>query len=157
MVDEAGGDDFLLLAWVLLEGEASMDGFGVEDLALPLVECLLERVRTEGEGEPSITMLLIRRRPPLYGIRSEQVSKESSPLLTDLGLTVQDTDSFFVGIGRFTTFTLFSQPGGNSPVYKYHPLSFSCHAYIANLLYFLAYATIDLVGNNNRGLTELIA
>ena len=69
-------------------GRASIDGFGVERLGLPAVERLLEQVRAEGGGELSRNILPIRRRPPLYGIISEQVSEESSPFLVDLGLAV---------------------------------------------------------------------
>ena len=60
MVDGAGGDIFLLLPQVLLEGEASTNGFGVGGLGLPIVERLLERVRAEGGGELSRTILPIR-------------------------------------------------------------------------------------------------
>ena len=43
MANEAGGDVFLLLPQVLLEGGASTDDFGVGGLGLPIVERLLER------------------------------------------------------------------------------------------------------------------
>jgi len=88
---------------------------------------------------------------------SKQVSEESSPFLADLGLAVQDTEPFFVGAGRFTTFNFFSQPIGYSLAYKYHPFSFTNHLNMADLLYFLAYATMDLVGSNNHGLVEIMA
>ena len=87
----------------------------------------------------------------------EQVSEESSPLLVDLGLADQDIEPFFVGARRFTTFTFFSQPVGYSPAYKYHPFSFVCHSNMADLLYFLAYAMMDLVGSNNCGLAKMMA
>ena len=48
-------------------------------------------------------------------------------------------------------------PEGNSPVYKYHHLSFSYHSNIADLLYFLTYATTDLVGSNNRRFMKMMA
>ena len=88
---------------------------------------------------------------------SKQVSEESSPLLADLGLAVRDTKPFFAGAGKFNTLTFFSQPVGYSPAYRYHPFSFSFRSNIADLLYFLAYATTNLVGSNNRGLAEIIA
>ena len=88
---------------------------------------------------------------------SKQVSEESSPLLADLGLVVRDTKPFFAGAGKFNTLTFFSQPVGYSPAYRYHPFSFSFRSNIADLLYFLAYATTNLVGSNNRGLAEIIA
>ena len=64
MADGGGGNVFLLLLRVMLEGGASMDGRGVEGLGLPAVGCLLERVRLEGGGEPSRTILPIGGRPP---------------------------------------------------------------------------------------------
>ena len=131
MADGGGGYVFLLLPRVLLEGGASMDGLKdglrMEVIGLLAVEHLLEQVRAEGGRELSRTMLPIGGRPPLYVTRSEQVSKETSLLLADLGLSVQDTKPFFAGIGRFITFTFFSQPEGNSPAYKYHSFFISCH------------------------------
>ena len=88
MADGAGGDVFLFLPRVLLEGGASMDGLGAKGLGLLIVERLLEQVRAEGGGELLRTMLPIGRRPPLYEIRSKKVLKESSSLLADLGLVV---------------------------------------------------------------------
>ena len=96
-------------------------------------------------------------RPPPYGIMSEYVSEESSPLLANLGLTVRVTEPFFAGTGRFTTFTFFTQPRGYSLAYKYHPFSFSCHSNMVDLLCFLAYATTDFVGSNNLGLAKIMA
>jgi len=64
MVDEGGGDVFLLLSWVMLEGGASMDGRGAEGLGLPVIGCLLERVRVEGGGKALRTILPIEGRPP---------------------------------------------------------------------------------------------
>jgi len=93
----------------------------------------------------------------LYGTMSEQVLEEPSPFLADFGLEVQDTEPFFVGVRKFTTFTFFSQPRENSPTYRYHPFSLSCHLNLVNLLCFLAYATIDLVGSNNHEFTEIVA
>ena len=136
MANEAGGDVFLLLPQVLLEGGASMDGFGVGGLGLPIVERLLEQGRAELRGELFRTILPMGGRPPLHGMISEQVSEESSPFLVDLGLVVRDTEPFFVGVGRFTTFTFFS---------------FSRHLNMADLLCFLTYATMDLVGSNSQG------
>ena len=157
MADGASGDVFLLLPRVLLEGGTSTDGLGVEGLDLFAIEHLLERVQAEGGGELLRTMPLIEGRPPLYGTKQEQVSEKSSPLLADLDLAVRDIEPFFTCVRRFTTFTFFSQPGGNSPAYKYHPFSFSCHSNIANLLCFLAYTTTNLVGSNNQKLVEMIA
>ena len=88
---------------------------------------------------------------------SEQVSKESSPFLVDLGLTDRDTEPFFARVGRFTTFSFFSQPVGYLPAYKYHPFFFFYHSNMAILLCFLAYTTTDLVGSNNRGLAKMMA
>ena len=88
MANGADGDVFLLLLRVLLEGQGSMDGFGVGGLSLSTVERLLERVRAEERGELSRTILPIGGRPPLYGMMSKQVSEESSPFLADLGLAV---------------------------------------------------------------------
>ena len=65
-----------------------MDGLGVEGLGLLTVECLLEQVREEGGRELLKIMLPIGGRPPTYETRSEQVLKESSSLLVDLGLVV---------------------------------------------------------------------
>ena len=85
MVDKGGGDVFLLLPRVLLERGVSVDGCGVEGLGLPAVRRLLERVRAEGGGELSRTMLPMRGRPPSQGTMLEQVLEESSPFLVDLG------------------------------------------------------------------------
>ena len=71
-------------------------------------------------------------RPSSQGTISEQVSEESSPLLADLGMVDQGTEPFSLGVGRFTTFTFFSQPVGYSPAYKYNPFSFACHSNIAD-------------------------
>ena len=57
VVDQAGGDAFLLLPRVLLEGGASKDGLGVEGIGLLAVERLLERVRVEGGGGGSFQRL----------------------------------------------------------------------------------------------------
>ena len=65
MADEGGGDVFLLLPWVLLEGGAFMDGRGAAGLFLPAVGRLLERVRAEGGGEPLRTILPMGGRLPL--------------------------------------------------------------------------------------------
>ena len=151
MANEAGGDVFLLLPQVLLEGGASTDGFGVGGLGLPIVERLLEQGRAELRGELFRTILPMGGRPPLHGMISEQVSEESSPFLVDLGLVVRDTEPFFVGVGRFTTFTFFFQPRRNSLAYQYHLFSFSRHLNMADLLCFLTYATMDLVGSNSQG------
>ena len=64
MVDEGGGDVFLLLPWVLLEGGASTDGRGVVGLDLLVIGRLLERVRVEGGGKALRTILPIEGRPP---------------------------------------------------------------------------------------------
>ena len=65
MADKGGGDVFLLLPRVLLERRVSVDGGGVEGLGLPAVGRLLERVRAEGGGELSRTILPMGGRPPL--------------------------------------------------------------------------------------------
>ena len=80
----------------------------------------------------------------LKGTMSEQVSKESSPFLAVLGLADQDAEPFFAGMGRFVTFSLFSQPVGKLLAYQNHPLSSTSHSNIVDQLYFLAYATVDL-------------
>ena len=95
-------------------------------------------------------------RPALYGTILEQVSEESSPFLANLGLAVRDTEPFFVGVERFTTLIFFSQLKGNSPVYRYHLFSLTCHSNIADLLCFLAYATTNMVGSNRHGFEEIM-
>lgn len=115
-----------------------MDGFSVEGLDLAGVERLVERVLAEWGGVLSRTMLPIWGRPPLYGMILEQVSEESSPFLVDVSLVDQDIEPFFVGVGRFTTFTLFFQAGGNLLAYRNHPCFSSYHSNIADLLCFLA-------------------
>ena len=57
MVDAGGGDVFLLLPRVLLEGGALADDRRAVGIDLPAVGRLLERVRAEGGGELSKTML----------------------------------------------------------------------------------------------------
>ena len=64
MADEGGGDVFLLLPRVLLEGRVSMVGLGAEGLRLHAIERLLEWVKAEGKEELSRTMLPIGGRPP---------------------------------------------------------------------------------------------
>ena len=64
MADEGGEDVFLLLPWVLLEEGAFMDGYEVVGLGLLIVGRLLERVRAEGKGEPSRTILPMGGRSP---------------------------------------------------------------------------------------------
>ena len=71
VADVGGGDVFLLLPRVLLEGGASADGYRVMGLDLLVVERLLERVQAEGGGELSKTILHIGGRPPLKGTISE--------------------------------------------------------------------------------------
>ena len=135
VADKRGGDFFLLLPRVLLEGEASIDGRGVVGLDLLAVGCLLEQVRAEEGGELSKTILPMGGRLPSKGTILEQVSEESSPFLAGLGLADRDVEPFFMGMGRFVTFTFFSQLVGKSP----------------NQLCFLAYATTDLVERSDRG------
>ena len=53
-----GGEAFLLLPHVLLEGEASVDGRGVVNLDLLGMERTLKRVWVEEAGEPSKTICL---------------------------------------------------------------------------------------------------
>ena len=107
-VDTGGGEVFLLLARVLLEGGASVDNRGVVSLDLLVVGRSLERVRAEGGGEPSKTILPMGGRPLSKGTTSEQASEGSSPFFADLGLA----ELFLPGTGMFITFTFFSQPEG---------------------------------------------
>ena len=104
VVDIKGGDIFLLLPHILLEGGASIDGRRAAYLDLLVVGRTLERVRAEGGGELSKTVLLIGRRPILKGTMSEQFLEELSPFLVDLGLA----EPFLPGTGMFVTFTFFS-------------------------------------------------
>ena len=67
MVDEGGGDVFLLLPRVLLEEGASVGGREVVGLDLPAVGRLLEWVQAKGGGELSKTILPIGGRPPSKG------------------------------------------------------------------------------------------
>ena len=67
MANEAGGDVFLLLPQVLLEGGASMDGFSVGGLDLATVERLLNRVEAEGTIEILRTMLPMKEGLPYTG------------------------------------------------------------------------------------------
>ena len=69
--NERGGNVFLLLPQVLLEGGASTDGHGAAGLDLPMVGHLLKLVRTEGGEEPYKTMLPMEGRPPLKGTISK--------------------------------------------------------------------------------------
>ena len=71
VVDTGGGEVFLLLPHVLLEGGASIDSCGAVNLDLLAVGRTLERVRAAGGGELS------------KGTTSEQ---GSSPFFADLGL-----------------------------------------------------------------------
>ena len=78
MVVGGGGDVFLLLARVLLEEGtstaglgASMASLGAKGLGLLAVECQLERVRVDGGGKLSRTMLPMGGRPPSLGTMSE--------------------------------------------------------------------------------------
>ena len=105
MVD-AGGEVFLLLPCVLLEGEVSVEGCGVVNLDLLAVGRTLERVRVEGGGEPSKTILLMGGRPLSKDTTSEQASKESPPFFADLGLA----ELFLLGTGMFITFTSSPNP-----------------------------------------------
>ena len=71
VVDVGGGDVFLLLPRVLLEGGASVDGRGAAGLDLLAIGCLLERARAKGGGELSKTMLPTGRRSLSKGTMSE--------------------------------------------------------------------------------------
>ena len=64
MGDGAGGDVFLLLPWVLLEGGASKDCLGMGGLGWVVANLLVEWALVEG-GVLLRTMLLMERRPPL--------------------------------------------------------------------------------------------
>lgn len=64
-VNEAEGDVFLLLPWVLLEGEASKGYLGIKGLDLATADLLMERALAEGGGVLSSIMLPIEGRPPL--------------------------------------------------------------------------------------------
>ena len=108
VVDIGGGEVFLLLPRVLLEGRASIDGCEAMNLNLLVVGCMLERVRVEGGGELSKTILPMGGRPLLKGTTSKQASKESPPFLVDLGLA----KPFLPGTGMFITFTFFFEPVG---------------------------------------------
>lgn len=110
MVDKGGGDVFLLLPEVLLEGGESEGYLGMGGLDLVAADPLVERVLSR-------TMLPIGRRLSLLGIMSKQTSETLSLILTGLDLVDLETKPFFVGAGMFTTFTFFSQLEGNSPVY----------------------------------------
>jgi len=66
VADGVGGDVFLLLPQVLLEGGAFTDGLGAEGLGLLAVEYLLEWVQAEGGGELLRIMLPIGEMPFLY-------------------------------------------------------------------------------------------
>ena len=105
MVDVEGGDVFLLLPRVLLEGGASVDGCGVVGLDLLVVRCLLEWVQAEGGREPSNTMLPMGGRSLLKGIMSKKASEKSSPFLADLDLV----ELFLPGTEMFVTFAFFSK------------------------------------------------
>ena len=106
MVDTGGGDVFLLLPRVLLEGGASVDDRRAIGLGLLAVGRLLKQVHAKERGELSKTILPMGGRLLSKGTMSEQASEESSPFLADLGWV----ELFLVGIEMFITFTLFSQP-----------------------------------------------
>ena len=108
VVDVEGGDVFLFLPRVLLEGEVSVDGCGAIGLDLLVVGCLLEWVRAEGGRELSNTMLPMGGRSLSKGIMSKKASEKSSPFLTDLDLA----ELFLPGIEMFVTFAFFSKPVG---------------------------------------------
>ena len=57
VVDTRGGEVFLLLPRVLLEGGAFVDSRGAVNLDLLVVGRTLEQVRAEGGGKPSKTIL----------------------------------------------------------------------------------------------------
>ena len=111
------------------------------------------QVRVEGGGEPSKTMLPMGGRSLSKIIMFEQVSEESSPFLANLDLV----ELFLASTGAFITFTLFSQPLGQSPACQNHPLSSSTHSNVANQPYFLVYPKTDLEGRSSRGLVEITA
>lgn len=104
MVDTRGGDVFLLLPQVLLDGGVSENGCGAVGLDLSATRRLLERVRDERGEEPSKTILPMVGRTLSKGTMFEQASEESSPFLTDLNLA----ELFLTGTKMFVTFTLFS-------------------------------------------------
>ena len=104
MVVDAGGDVFLLLPCVLLEGGALVDGSRTADLDLLAVGCTLEQVWAERGGELSKTISPMGGRPLSKGTMPEQASKELSPFLADLGLV----EPFLPGTKMFITFIFFS-------------------------------------------------
>ena len=108
VVDAGGGDVFLLLPRVLLEGGALVDGYRVVKLNLLAVGRMLGWVRVEGGGVFFKTILPMGGRPLSKGTTSEQASKKSSPFLVDLGLA----EPFLPSTGMFITFIFFSQPVG---------------------------------------------
>ena len=109
MVDGAGGDVFLLLPRVLLEGGALANSSGAMGLDLLIIGRLLEGVQVEEGGSLSKTLLLMGGRSPLKGTMPEQVLKKSSPFLADLSLVDWGAELFFTDIEMFVTFTLFFQ------------------------------------------------
>lgn len=79
MANWAGGDVFLLLPLVLLEGRASMDGFGIRGLDLATIERLLKRVRAKGGRELSRTMLPMGEGLPYTGRYQNKSQRNRHP------------------------------------------------------------------------------
>ena len=104
MVDIGGGEVFLLLPRVLLEGGVSVDSCKAVNLDLLVVGRMLEQVRAEGGEDPSKTILPMGGRLLLKGTTSEQASEVSPPILAELDLA----EPFLPGTGMFITFTFFS-------------------------------------------------
>ena len=108
VVDTGGGEVFLVLPRVLLEGGELVGGHRAADLDLLAVGHMLEWVWAEGGGDPFKTVLPLGGRLLSKGTMFEQASEESPPFLAKLGLA----KPFLLGKRMFITFTFFSQPVG---------------------------------------------
>lgn len=123
MADEIGENVVLLLPRVLLEGGASEGYLSSGGLDLATIELLVEWVLVEREGVLLMIMLPIGGRPSLKGTIFEQALGASIvAFLADLDLVDLEAKPFFAGGGRFTSFTSFSQLGGNSLHIRTTPL-----------------------------------
>ena len=106
VVDIEGGEFFLLLPRVRLDGGASIDSREAMNLDLVVVGRMLERVWAEEGEEPFKTILPMGGRPLSKGTMSEQALEGSSPFFADLGLA----ELFLLGTGMFITFTSSPNP-----------------------------------------------